>query len=502
MTQAIHRLTAPFQTLRGKLILSYTTVTVGALVATAFILAALVFSQIFPPDSVLTPEDLSQFAAEEIVPPLRPILANPAVRQFVTPELLADLEAVVSSRELVQIGNTSLVANATADFEILIVDRDGILVGKSGNRVAPDVSVGQPLAKARFAELDGLLAAALAGEDSLEKLTVTLNPSKEYLFVVPVTDDVNGRTELLGAIVNYVGPLPTQSDVANQSLAVAGRGFLLFVIVAGLLGTIFGSITAGGIVRRFQRLTQATGAWSQGNFANYIKDSSRDEIGQLAGQLDDMARQLQALLVQRQEMAVSEERNRLARDLHDSAKQQAFAASAQLAAAAALIEQDPAAAKAHLLEGQNLVDKVRRELTDLILKLRPAIFDQGGLPVALREHTVEWAQQNDIEVALIFRGERQLPLEVEQALYRITQEALANTARHSGARHVDLALVYEPKSVILTVADNGRGFDLNEPTSGIGLNSISERAELIGAEVTIDSDPETGTRITVISPID
>jgi signal transduction histidine kinase len=100
---------------------------------------------------------------------------------------------------------------------------------------------------------------------------------------------------------------------------------------------------------------------------------------------------------------------------------------------------------------------------------------------------------------LITRNEQHLPLEVEQALYRIAQEALANVARHSRARRVDVSLAYNPDSVQLSVADDGCGFEVNTK-HGMGLRSIRERVSSIHGTVQIQSAPGHGTRLLVQVP--
>ena len=117
----------------------------------------------------------------------------------------------------------------------------------------------------------------------------------------------------------------------------------------------------------------------------------------------------------------------------------------------------------------------------------------------LREHVFEWENRNDITIQLVTRNERRLSLEVEQALYRITQEALANVARHSQARRVDVSLVYNDDSVQLSISDDGRGFDV-KLKHGMGLRSIRERVSSIHGTVQIQSAPGQGTRLLVQVP--
>ncbi len=158
-----------------------------------------------------------------------------------------------------------------------------------------------------------------------------------------------------------------------------------------------------------------------------------DEISQLAVRLNNMAEQLQQFLKRSREMAVSEERNRLARDLHDSAKQEALAASFHLGTALTLFERDPVGAKNHLAEADNLVDSVRGELTDLIHELRPPSMNGTVLMKRLMNILSSGLIKLESRASLHVEGFVDLSLEIKQAIYRIMQEALANVARHSSA---------------------------------------------------------------------
>jgi NarL family two-component system sensor histidine kinase LiaS len=213
-----------------------------------------------------------------------------------------------------------------------------------------------------------------------------------------------------------------------------------------------------------------------------------------------MARQLQSLLTRRQDMAVSEERNRLARDLHDSAKQQALAASLELGTALTLYDRDPGGAKKHLLEADALVDSVRKELTNLVDELRPQSMDGQDFSEILKEQALEWSHRSGIELRTNIEGHAELSLAIRETLFRITQEALSNVARHSSAGHVDVFLEYGPDIVTLIVKDDGRGFDMSAKHVGLGLHSMQERSQALGGSFTVESAPGQGTKIKVTLP--
>ena len=120
---------------------------------------------------------------------------------------------------------------------------------------------------------------------------------------------------------------------------------------------------------------------------------------------------------------------------------------------------------------------------------------------ALKLHAAEWSRQNEIHSSLQLKGEQPLPLEIEQSLFRIVQEALANVARHSMARNVDMTLLFKQEHLILKVADDGEGFDSKSQPSGFGLRSMKQRAEALGGEFAVEAAPERGTTLTVKIPI-
>lgn len=201
------------------------------------------------------------------------------------------------------------------------------------------------------------------------------------------------------------------------------------------------------------------------------------------------------------ELAVIEERNRVARDLHDSAKQKAFAALAQLGAVSGILKNDPTNAWSHLGEAENLVYEVIQELTFLIQEMYPMALKEKGLATTLREYVFEWENRNGVMINLVIQNARRMPLETEQAMYRMIQEALANVARHSQADQVNVSLLYNSENIELTVEDNGLGFHSNHRSGGMGLRIIKERAESIGGQACIESALGQGTKIKITAPL-
>lgn len=345
-------------------------------------------------------------------------------------------------------------------------------------------------------QADRVVAAALSGEDDPDKF-FQINPNQTLTVAVPVMGKDGNE---LGIVV--LRTLYPPRGILIGVLSYIGGSLIFFTIAAGLGGTIFGFITARGLTRRLHRITLAANGWSRGDFSSYIQDLSGDEIGQLTQRLNRMAEQLQNLLHTRQELAAMDERNRLARDLHDSVKQQVFAIVMQLGAARSLIQKDPKAADARLLEAENLTRKAQAEFPAIIRQLGPGTLEIKGLSLALKEQIAEWSHLNNINTKAEIPEPLSFSLEVEQALYRITQEALANIARHSQAKQVDVVVDRGQDEVSITISDNGVGFDTaTAEGKGVGLSNMRDRIEGLNGSLVVESILGQGTRIVARCPI-
>lgn len=305
-------------------------------------------------------------------------------------------------------------------------------------------------------------------------------------------------------------PIPTssaQSGIAHISLFLSifwghlqDTG-LYFILLAGVVGMLTGLLITRNVTRRLRRITQAAEAWSNGEFAVEVRDPTHDEIGQLGQDLNGMAEQLHALLATREELAAVEERNRLARDLHDSIKQNVFATALLIGAARSHLPPDTLPAQTYLAEAEALAEQTRQELTALIRELRPARLGDKGLAVVLREYAENWSRRMGIAVTMQIHGERATTLDFEEALFRVAQEALANIAQHSGATHVIVQLVWDDAQVRLTITDDGAGFDAARASGrGVGLASMRERVAAHNGSLHIAST-NGATRVEATIPL-
>ena len=491
-----------FRKLRWKLTLNYTIVTVCAFLVILLILGGILLPRLFLPDNVLSPEGLMEIIQQTHSPLWSHVLSQSPIDTQLVKLLLLDPSATITNVDFLRIGSMQFSVSTLANIRIFVVGADGILEGITGHVEPTNLVVGQPFNPSIYQGLEIPFNAAMQGETDFKQLYSIFEPNNRFLFALPVFDSyIRIDNQVVGVIVAVFDSFPTQSDIPVNILHIAWRGLLIFLLGAGLMGAVFGTFFANGLSTRFKRLFTTIDAWSAGDFSKFITDNTGDEITQFSQRLNNMAQQLQDLLRRRQEMAVSEERNRLARDLHDSAKQQALAASFQLGTVLTLYDSDPQQAKKHLQEADTLVDAVRNELTNLVHELRPLELEEKDFSEILRDYVMEWSQRSGIESTININGKDQASLEAREAMFRIAQEALANILRHSSASTVELSIEFSDDTITMTIKDDGCGFDVQAQHAGLGLSSMQQRAQALGGSLVIDSSPGQGTQITVTLPM-
>jgi len=210
------------------------------------------------------------------------------------------------------------------------------------------------------------------------------------------------------------------------------------------------------------------------------------------------------LYEQAQQLAVLEERTRLARDLHDSVTQSLYGVTLFAEAAGRLLAaRDTELAREHLHELQQTAQEALQEMRLLIFELRPSILGDNGLAAALQARLEAVEGRAGLETAFQVEGaDQRLPPKVEEGLYRIAQEALNNALKHAHARHIAVVLCQNQPIVVLEVTDDGVGFEpsVAHQQGGLGLRGMEERAVQLGARLSIQSQPGAGTRVKVEVP--
>jgi PAS domain S-box-containing protein len=209
-----------------------------------------------------------------------------------------------------------------------------------------------------------------------------------------------------------------------------------------------------------------------------------------------------SLYEQAQELAGLEERQKLARELHDSVSQALYGIALGARTARALIERDPAKAFEPLDYCLSLAEAGLAEMRALIFELRPESLELEGLTAALSKQAAALRARHSLQVDVDLCEEPEVSLSTKEALYRITQEAFNNVVKHARASRVDLRLFKKRGRLILEVCDDGQSFDASGAHPGhLGLRSMRERIERAGGSLEIESAPGKGTRITARVPV-
>jgi signal transduction histidine kinase len=217
-----------------------------------------------------------------------------------------------------------------------------------------------------------------------------------------------------------------------------------------------------------------------------------------------VSEQTEIIRVQIERSAVKDERQRIARELHDTIEQELAGVSLQLRNARQRLVHAPEQVASSLDLAEKMLRHCRDEARSSIRDLRSVALEQRGLHGALQEFLVPLAAESGARFTFEIHGEpRSLPGPAEIHLLRIAHEAVANAARHSAAAEIRVHLTYEPEAVILEIRDNGRGFDPKAPAprGHFGILGIHERANKLRATVSLESAPGAGTTIRVVLPV-
>lgn len=480
-----------FETLRWRLILSCFVAAFTAMIALegTFVIVPGLITYFTPHRPIVLVQSL-QKVAPQIAPDLRQTPSNQAK---LTAALASYSQPILVSEGLTDNLRNGLSITPGKNAAVFVIGRDGEVLAS----LMPTDKDYSNLARVRqLPEAQAVIAAALRNTTNTSAL-IQSSSAEQTVAAAPIvdTDGTMRGALLLGVdfsalllpvlLLNLVGLLPS---------------IVIFGFIASIFGAIFGMLTARGLTRRLLRLTSAADTWSQGDFAAAVHDPSSDELGQLARDLNRMAEQLQNLLRDQQQLAVFEERNRLARELHDSVKQQMFALT-MLVGSAQLEVEEHSEAKRILSEAERISSNAQQEMSALIQALRPVALANKDLGTAIRELCGDWEQRHGIACAVDMPSAVTMASEAEQQVFRIVQEALANVAKHSGATRVEVHATDQQGTLALRIRDNGHGFAVAQANGrGMGLSNMRERIEGLGGTLHIDS-AAGGTRIEMRVPL-
>jgi len=295
----------------------------------------------------------------------------------------------------------------------------------------------------------------------------------------------------------------------------------LFVLYAFFIVIFVGFKDSIGMTHRLRSLSLIITRYAQGEYGVRAYDYSGDEdelsrifseMNELGEKMDNQVQSLERLADENAELAkmthnsaVIEERQRLARDLHDSVSQQLFALSMMAEAAVKQMDTKPELAKGQIADVAAAAHHAQAEMRALLLHLRPVYLAGESLIEGIGKLTEEIAGRNEIGFQLDLPvDEVALSDAVEEHVFRIVQEALSNILRHSEATHIKLRVTNDEERLFIHIADNGKGFLLDEQIekkTSLGLQTMKERAEEVGGSFSIRSQINEGTYIDIRVPL-
>lgn len=251
------------------------------------------------------------------------------------------------------------------------------------------------------------------------------------------------------------------------------------------------------------KLHVLTGASRDACQSDYSGMSLENIIADFAAEgrrVGKVLRVLTGRLIQAQE----EERRRLARELHDGLNQELAMLTVELGMLAQLPAENSSEIRKRLSELRDRTERLSNDLRRMTHRLHPAILEHLGLIPALSSYCTEFSRSEGIRVWFRVASEvAPIKLETAVCLYRITQEALRNVAKHSSAKEALVEIQQDRKETRLSIVDKGVGFDFRIPSSGkcLGLISMRERAQMLSGSMTIRSAPGEGTRVDIRVPL-
>lgn len=414
----------------------------------------------------------------------------------------AVLVSVLDVRALNQVASQSLLPPGST---LTAIDRNGLIVTRYPD---PDEWLGRSVPEAPIMEAirqrQGEGTVEAIGEDGVARL---------YAFApLPHMPDQDMFVSV--GIPTAVAFADAQHSLVRSLLALAVVALLALAMAWGG-ATVLYARPMGALLSATQRL--ASGDWG----ARAGLPRGMDELSQLAGAFDRMAETLAKRDVERREEAQArarllhqvisaqeDERKRIARELHDETSQSLVLLIADLELGRSLASCDPARADEHLRRAKATADAMLDSLHQIIADLRPPLLDDLGLPSAIAAYAKQRLGPAGISAQLCDQmPDLPVPPDVATALFRIAQEALNNVVKHAHATRVAIALAVRDGALVLTVEDNGTGFqvpaaeDLGTSARGFGLLGMQERASILGAEFDLQTAPGQGTVVTVRVPL-
>jgi len=306
----------------------------------------------------------------------------------------------------------------------------------------------------------------------------------------------------------------------NDILSTQYSGIIALVILplSMISSYMIAKFTTDSLGQRLEALFRASEQFANGNFIVRIHDDHDDDVGHISRQfnsmadvmlqsihfLRDLAQSNSQMVNQAELIAVQAERGRLSRELHDSIAQHLFSLSASAHSLPQLINNDVPASIKQAARIAELAQQANLEMREILIDLRPIDVIEDGLAEALENLCNKWKQTHHIDITctLMLLG-RHINRAVEDVVYRVTQEALANVAKHANAQMVTVSVLESQTQLTVSITDDGKGFNAEKNIEGVhfGLVSMTERARAVGGTFEITSDTGKGTTVRIVMPL-
>lgn len=292
-------------------------------------------------------------------------------------------------------------------------------------------------------------------------------------------------------------------------------GITLVLLPIGL-GAIYGFFQGYRVKRRVDLVRETLVNWEKGSLTDVMPDIGEDEVGRLGEQLvkiskrwEDQVSSLQRLSTNNAQLAeqarvtaIVEERQRLARELHDAVSQQLFAISMTATAVGRTLDKDFDKAQRQVALIEEMSAVAQSEMRALLLHLRPVYLEGKALEQGLKDLIKELRIKVPMEITFEMDDDIHLLKGIENHLFRIIQEAMSNTLRHSKAEKMDIRIHRKQNTVRVMLRDDGVGFELDDKKqTSYGLSTMQERVTEIGGSVQFITAPGKGTRIEIVVPL-
>lgn len=319
---------------------------------------------------------------------------------------------------------------------------------------------------------------------------------------VPIFSDT-GETKL-GYVYVHAPNLPAGANLFVGTVIPLLFAALLLTLLILPIGLVFGLFATRGPINRLEELTTATRRFAQSNFSQRISIQRQDELGELEKQFNLMAERIVESIERETELiaqkGAAEERERISMELHDSLSQDIFSLNMLAGGLQEALPADhPIQTQIRLL--QNTIDHMIREMRALIIAMRPTRLEDHSFNDAIHAYINHYHRLN-IEITAQIEDGLHLHPQEENALFRIAQEAISNAVRHADATEIMLSLQSIGDDVVLTIADDGKGFSVEKARPGFGLETMNGRVKTLQGLVHIESSRESGTIVKVTIPHD